>query len=348
MKIIICILLIVLAYLLDKKFINTKLFKNYRERKQSVPNCKENLYNQYAVPAKNQNLFNKIIRGCSDLLNYNKTCKDEYFTIGKFKTNLWIYLEEETSSLFWESLYSRNVKQEIPAYISMCFDVIIKKNQNNMNIYILTDTLINNLLTSNCPFNWHDHKINKKLKLDYLKYFLLFHYGGIWLKPSTIVFKNFDIFTEKLNTNDIITIGCEPENTNCNEFKILGSRKGAPIIEDLLNSISQKLKMYINDYTFINYDILFLKNSVISYSKYHFNQEYNGTIDINDRQITYENLLSNNDTYFKNNDNLIFLEVDNTLISKYHYYKWFLRLDKQQILESDVWISKLLKNDSFF
>ena len=341
MKLFIIILLILIAFLFEKKIINQKIFEEYRQNSCN-PKCKEGLYNKYIIPPDGANWYNKIIMGCSSMLNFKTPCVQENFiNMNESRPNVWVYIPDEYSSRYWKHFRSRTQKQDIPEYIQLCLQTLFKFNKN-MNIYLLDDTTITSVFKKHCPFQWTDTRINKQLKLDYLKFYLLYNYGGIWIHPETIIFKNLSVVTDKLLTHSLITVGCNPDEEDYNNFIILGGSKHSKICEIILQKISILLKKYINNYTFnTNYINSILKSTKLKYFKYHFSQEYNGTIDINDKPIIYENLLSESSTYFKNIDKIILLKINKKAISKHHHYNWFNRLNKKQILDSDLWISKL-------
>lgn len=344
MKFIFIIIFLVIAFLFEKRYINKKPFEEYRNQKCSVE-CNENLYNKYIYKPHESNWYNKIILGCQSLLNYKPQCQENFMnnSILNNKPNLWIYIPEEISSKYWKNFHSRRSKQDIPAYKQLCLNTIFKYNKD-MNIYLLDDTKINSIFNKNCPFQWNDQRICKKLKLDYLKYYLFYHYGGIWIPPETIAFQSFKKITDKLFTNDIITVGCKPKKDECIDFTILGGSQYSNIIKYLLDSFTDKLNQYLNNYTYDSYYInKQLLNYNISYLSHHFSQEYNGTIDRHNRIVSYENVVAISPTYFKNPDKLIYYSIPEN-IEKYNHYNWFARLSKDQILQSDMWIGEIFSN----
>ena len=350
MKFIFIIIFLVIAYLLEKRLINKKPFEEYRNN--CITGSKQNLYNKYIYKPEGSNWYNKIISGYQGLLNYKPQCQEDFINPILFSTrhdgqltlnnkpNLWIYLPDKISSKYWDNFGTRLKSQDLSAYKQLCLNTVFKYNKH-MNIYLLNDEKINNIFSKKCPFNWNDKRINKNLKLDYLKYYLFYHYGGIWIPPETIVFQSFKPFTNKLLTKEIITIGCKPNIENCSNFTILGGSKKSQIIKYILNNISSRIYQYINDYSYDSYFVnKLLLNSNISYLSHHFSNEYDGSVNIKDIPITYENLVSINKTTFKNIDNLVFYRIPEN-IEKYNHYNWFARLNKDQILLSDMWIGKI-------
>ena len=74
-----------------------------------------------------------------------------------------------------------------------------------------------------------------------------------------------------------------------------------------------------------------------------FGSEYNGSRDYNGKLITIENMISNNHTLVKDPCKILFIRTDMKNINNLHKYQWISRLNKKQLLNSNMWISKLFR-----
>ena len=249
-----------------------------------------------------------------------------------------MYTQDEVSPRFWSNFYSRRQKQDLPDYIKMCIKSNIIINSNDFEIIILNNEYIIKLFQYLLPFNWNCNNINNELKVDILKYTLLYNFGGIWIKPSTIVFKNFKYLEKLLKDNDVLSI-----NDINNENLIIAGNKNSKILFFILNNLKKNLLYPKNEYLFNNYKINnLIKTSKIKYKNYLLNTE-SGNFDTNNQFITYKNILSKNKTFFKNKNEVIFFQIDNEIINKYNHYNWFKRLNESQLLKSNLWFSHLIK-----
>lgn len=308
------LLIITLSLDLDKKYIENFYLNNF-----------SNCFNMYSI---NEKLPFKIIKQQNKnnykLINKSK-CIDEHFTNLPY---MWIYIDTQVSSRHWDSFYSRRVLQNNYSIIDLCIRLITMYNKNLFNIIILYKNNINNYIKNYSIY--HDKFIDKQ----YIKYYLLYHYGGLWVEPDTIPFKNFKIIINKLNKYDSITFGDEFVNDNIIAFK-----KNNNTTKTILYYIIQQKKSLIPSFNFHNNIKLLLKSSK---NKYNFDNSYDGSIDYKNNIITIDNLVSNNYTLLKDTKNIIFLNLNINSIEKSIKYKWFLNLDEKQLLNSNMWISKLL------
>ena len=89
-----------------------------------------------------------------------------------------------------------------------------------------------------------------------------------------------------------------------------------------------------------NLDALAIEGNL---SFYQFDSEYTGTRDYNNKIITAENLVSLNYTKFLNKENLHFVILDYKSLHKNFDYQWFLRLNIEQLMKSNMWFTYLYR-----
>ena len=275
-----------------------------------------------------------------------------------FKNNnknfVWIYYENPVNSRFWSSFYGRRNDLDIPAYIFLVFNSIMK-NCSNYNIVILNKDNLKYFIKDD--FNlMPDSKIPYTLRINFIKYYILYNYGGIWL-DECIILKNLEPLVDKLKEYDVIGFGCDDSIIRCKlDIKkprndILIARKKTLLMYKCYKDMYYILKNFYNYPSFEfndgsslilwkNLEIL-LKNGKTTF--YQFNTEYDGSRDYNDKIIDASNQLSLNYTNFLNPKNVYFITIDKDTIHNNFDFQWFLRLSPKQLIESNMWISYLYR-----
>lgn len=299
MKLFILVLLIIISLFIETEFLNTNNLKSLKEK-----------FTNISLPS--YSIFK--VESFSDKIMTNKQ-------------PIWIYIETTNNSRFWKSFQSRKSIQPLESYKQLCLETI-EKNASNVNL--INNNNIHEYIT-NFPFDWNDNRFSNQFKNEYLKYYLLYNYGGIWLKPETILCKNIYNITKKLNEYEILTY-----NNNC----ILGSHKNSKNIKLILDKLSVICQNHISSYHFSSIIPSIIQNIKKNKNCYSIDNKLTGFTDYTNNKITFKNFISDNNT--KLSDDIIFVELPD--LEKYITYKWFSRLSKKQILESKLWFNYLIKN----
>jgi len=256
---------------------------------------------------------------------------------------IWIYIQDEVSARYWESFYSRKTNQQPSSIIGLTIKSIVNHNKFNANIQIITNENLKIFIRDKL-FYKNYKKACSDVQKEYIKYYILYTYGGIWLPADTLVFKNFGPIFDKNKQYDLITFDCPDNNINCDSMKdinpnIICSKKGSEIIKKVLNYIVSLMRTH-NNFIFNNNisDILLKENS-----RYHYGTETCASRDINGSPITVENLISHNYTILPQSDSVFLISLRYKELQKYNKYKWLLRLNNDQIMKSNMWLSKLIR-----
>ena len=181
------------------------------------------------------------------------------------------------------------------------------------------------------------------MKHLYIKFYILYHYGGLWLENSTICFTNLKNVFDLLKTQNLILFDCDKNEINCNIMSndslfSIACNKNNRIIQSILELIINESKDFID-----NFNMELKIQNIINLNKKYIYHLYNLSRDYKNKVIHIENLISHNYTIINNSNKLLFLVIDINYIKKYTKYHWLLRLSKQQILNSNMWISKLFR-----
>lgn len=131
--------------------------------------------------------------------------------------NVYSYMLSEWTNGEWNKnkpiiwLYWENQENKLtPDYIRLCWKTIINHNKYDFQIKILTEddvlTYLPNINKNYVLLNEIAHRA------DYLRFNLLYEYGGIWLDSDTICFKNLKEILEKIEKYNFVYTGYNHES----------------------------------------------------------------------------------------------------------------------------------------
>lgn len=264
---------------------------------------------------------------------------------------LWFYTEEDYNCRKWSSFYSRLSTNNYPNCLKLSIQSIYKYCDKDYNIVHLTPDNIYNYLPELDLDIGPNSKTNFLQKYQIISVSLMSKYGGLWLPPWIIIFKPLTIILEKLESYSIVVFGCPNRYLRCSEqsypnIEVFASRPNIILWDKLKNNLISNNKVFLNSsYDFYNTGrCLFWKIfrnhlNII----YQFNSKYDGTRDYNGKLITNQELFSINNILLENPQECLFIVYNYIQIYKSLYYRWFLRMSISQILDSNIWISKLFR-----
>ncbi len=103
--------------------------------------------------------------------------------------------------LYWENPQGK----ETPYYIQLCHQSITRYCKHDFNVVILSGKTVEQYLDDLIPeYNSLFHIAHKA---DYIRFKLLFKYGGVWLDSDFILFKSLKPILETVNRHDFVCMG---------------------------------------------------------------------------------------------------------------------------------------------
>jgi len=259
--------------------------------------------------------------------------------------NVYTYIEEPTNFNNEKKIQLLSKNNDIPIFFQLCIQLMKQKiNGLNTNIVVLTPknylNYVDNFPIKMCPTS----EYSLKFRVDLLSAYVLEKNGGLFLSPGTIV-NNMNDILNKVNSFDVVTFGGSILTKSCSNNKfpssfILGCKDNSEFIksykEGLTNNISS-----ISDTTgdSVLADIL----GSNKYNQYHYCCSYDGTRNINNKYITLEDYLGYENIRYKNESNLSLISFPYHIVLKDKENYWFNSLSKEQFLQSNMFVSKLLK-----
>ena len=279
----------------------------------------------------------------------------QYLGISRRPT-IWIYLENHYNSINWDSFSSRSSVTNTPSYQLLCIMSIYYHCQKDFNIIVISPSTLYKYLP-NFPINREKNQtISISKKQDYIGAYLLYKYGGIYIKPNVMVMKNLKGIYQQLKKYDLIATSCNTENLKCvysnvsPNGDILISKKGLPIIKEYSDALLEMITSYnYTSYKFNKYNFCLLSKCIKTYidnnsvSYLQLPSSYNATRNISNKIVNTDDILSNNELLFLNPEDMHFVILDSSAIEKNNKLNWFNRFSVQQIMESNLMIGKLFR-----
>lgn len=276
----------------------------------------------------------------------------------KFQNNI----QSENNKLYlwtyWELL---NDATEIPGYIKLCFDIMKRNGSKYFNIVILNEKTVFDYLP-NLRKDINDLPI--ALKTDYIRVLLLYTYGGVWMDADTIMMTDLKKIVDLLNNNtDFIGFGCT--GTICKDNDgygrpsngVMGSIKYGQLISRCLKHLDNKLNQYYNtskqdrkDFNYFELGKMIIWQELAKliqhnpkYKYYHIPSYADGTRDKNGYWVAPELINDKNIELSNINDLQVVMLANSFYCGKDPKYNWFCKLNKNQILNNDYFVTTLFK-----
>ena len=285
----------------------------------------------------------------------NEDFSQKFTPISKLQNDkrpyLWIYLEPDINARKWPSFQSRLTTDNVPNCLQLSIESIYKFCSTDFNIIQLSPDNLNQYIPELEIEVGPYSKTNIQQKYQIISSLIIYKYGGLWLPPWVIIMKSLKEIINKLLDNKIVVFGCPNRRLRClndsySNIEVIGSLPKNNLMLIYYRKLITNNKLYLNSaYNYYNSGrCLFWGIFKNNQSKlYHFDSKYDGTRDYNGKKITNEELFSINNIFLEDKDKCMFVLYNYFDIYKSIYYKWFLRMSKKQIFNSNLWIGKLYR-----
>lgn len=181
------------------------------------------------------------------------------------KTTIWMYWENKEGKL-------------TPDAIRLSWKTIINHNKNDFQIKILTEDDVLSYL----PHIIQDYKFFEQIahKADYIRFQLLYKYGGVWLDSDTIMLRSLQDVKEKIDENEFVFTGYKNEDDEI--FTLIGflaSKPGNKICYRVINHIEEYIENNLTkkiqpEWDEVGYFLSDIINKKIESSFYMYSQKY--------------------------------------------------------------------------
>jgi hypothetical protein len=260
----------------------------------------------------------------------------------KSKPILWIYTPTEINARNWNDFYSRNTLKLNQPYLQITMKSIFDKCKDSFNVCLINDDVFNRLLNWNividdlsAPVKNHYRQLGMSM--------LLYEYGGIIVPPSFLCVKDLhDMYTSGLGKSTMFVV----ENINRTvthdqemylpDVQMMGCRKKSLLMKKLVDFQESLFLDKTNQPDFIGNVSLWCKKQEITI----IDGMYIGVKKVDNTPVNVSELLGNNPVTIADCTYGIYLPQEEILYRS--KYSWFARMSTQQILKSDLTISKYM------
>tara|TARA_Y100000389_G_scaffold99831_1_gene96628 strand:+ start:298 stop:1266 length:969 start_codon:yes stop_codon:yes gene_type:complete len=262
---------------------------------------------------------------------------------------IFIHYQSERNGRNWESFGSRMNFDYNLELANLCIKSIINVYSSDYDIVIYNDNDVKKLINDvdDVICNISDPSLLTGVDLEqwtqYCKTKILYLYGGVIMEPMFYFLKNKD--SNKLFKNNFTVANLNNSGLNVSN-KLFTSNSEYLMSSPAYDENLLKYCNYLKDLCINNYSVekhYFNDESEFLNNLHTYDKENLGIIDANGLEIHVEDLLSNNNLELHNSTLCVFIDINN--LKKYTKNGWILKMNKEQILESNTAISNIMKND---
>lgn len=271
------------------------------------------------------------------------------------KPILWIPLEFEYNSRYWQSFGSRSSTCLNKPYFSLCIRSIIEKCGNDFQVCLIDDATFNKIIPG-WSINIQNLPDPIKKHMRYLALSkALYYYGGMVIPPSFICLRNlYSIYTIGLSNNSMFCGELISRNSTSSKtiffpsMKIMGCLKESEVMGNFINYLEQSISSdYTSEMEFTGGPEKWLYEKAIKNKLLIINGYMFGVKDKAGNQLSLETLLGDVDISLYKKVSGIYIPSDELSIRT--SLNWFDRLSPLQVLQSETLIGKylLLSNSKY-
>jgi len=264
---------------------------------------------------------------------------------------LWLYYDQsDVNSRFWADFGARSSRALSTPYLNLCYQTIVMKNGNTYNVKVLaglSDVAILLGGWNNLPKPLQNPIASiGEAELNYIRATVLNKFGGLWVNPSTIFLKPMPDYSEN---KKVVFFGTDKDETYA-DFNgtpapgtsiMYSPAPNHPVFAYLEKVSLARIEKQEGGRQFrgdIKWDLreVMSSNKDIEYlPECEFFRKENG------RRIQLEDLLGT--SIVPVNPKACFIPLPNKELEERRNFEWFLRMSEEQIIDSDLYISKLFR-----
>lgn len=273
---------------------------------------------------------------------------------GETNKTLWLYYDQsDVNARWWVDFGARSTRVLNTPFLNLCYESIVMKNGQTYNVKVLAglsdvalllggwDKLPKPLQNPIAPVN--------EAELNYIRATILRRFGGLWVNPSTIFIRPLHDFSK---SKHVIFFGTDSDETYSDSngtpapgTDIMYSPEAEhPVFVELEKLALDRINSQEGGRQFrkdIKYD---LRTAMANDSTIEYYPEYEFARKSSGRRIQLEDLLTSNVIPIPNTS--CYVPLDFKELQERLNFGWFLRMSETQILESDLFVSKLFQAKS--
>jgi len=261
---------------------------------------------------------------------------------------LWIYMDYEKNSRWWESFYSRNSTDLNQPYLYLTIKSIIDQCGGHFNICLIDDKTLPDIIpgwTTDLDALSNPLKSNFR---DLAQARLLKHYGGMFIPPSFMCIKNLaNMYHDSVFGGNVFVGELNNENKTSDTLdvfvskKFIGAHKNSKTLDNYINYLQELIS---TDYTSKSVFEGSADTWLYEQSKLDkvtiIDAKYLGAKDASNKNVTVDALIGSSFVDFSPKALGVYFPQEQLLTRT--SYQWFTNLNARQLLESDTIMGKLL------
>lgn len=261
---------------------------------------------------------------------------------------LWIYMEYDKNSRWWENFYSRTSNDLNQPYLYLTIKSIIDRCGSHFNVCLIDDESLSDIIPDwNVNIEKTANPIKGNLR-DLAQAYILKYYGGLFVPPSFLCTKNLStmyhdsVFDEKVLVGELRSASIT--STNSDVFvskKFIGAYKNCKIIDDYIEYLKQLISIdCTNESVFKGSAETWLHEQAKKENVITIPAKFLGVKDITNKIVTIDKLVGSSFVDFCPEALGIYFPQEQILNRT--AYQWFANLNANQLLESDTIMGKLI------
>ena len=260
---------------------------------------------------------------------------------------LWLYYDQsDVNSRYWNDFGARSSRVLNTPYLNLCYESIAKKNGQNYNIKILAGLSDVAIILG----GWKELPkalqnpiaIVNEAEKNYIRATILRRFGGLWVEPSIVCLEPFP------QMNKLTFFGTDKDETYSDNsgtpvpgvHVMYSPEANNKVFIELEKLALKRIEQYEGGKQFrkdIKWDLKNVMDKYPAEIDYYPNMEFSR--DQSGRRIQLEDLLSSTNIHVPRNS--VYVPIDSIELQERRNFGWFLRMSEEQILSSDLLISKL-------
>ena len=254
--------------------------------------------------------------------------------INKCEKKVLIFNKIEFSSRKWVNFGSRYTKQDTNILTKLCIESAFLNLKDNYDIFVINENNLDYLI----PEYIQDIKKcnDPYIYMNLIKYCILFKFGGLWLNNDTIILNK--LYISNVYRKNLIIFSTNKDGKTYDD-SIIMTNPNNNLIYKMLLFIKKDINSFQNSNWYSNsinkqFNKLLLGNSDVIYMPYVLNK-------YNDKYITMSNITDLYKGNIKELNKYVFFKIDIEKIEKSKVNKYLLNMTRIDLLESNMFISKL-------
>jgi hypothetical protein len=270
---------------------------------------------------------------------------------GTNNKTLWLYYDQsDVNSRWWADFGARSSRVLNTPFMNLCYQTIVMKNGQTYNVKVLAGlsdvaVLLGGWKELPKPLQNPIASVNEA-EINYIRARILRQFGGLWVNPSVVFLRPLPDYSKN---NSVVLFGTDKDES-------YADINGTPAPgTDIMYSPEPNNKVFVeleklaleriekqeggrqfrNDIKWDLRNQMAKDNTIEYYPEYEFARKESG------RRIQLEDLLGSND--ISPNTKACYAPLDWKELQERRNFGWFLRMSEEQIIESNLLISKLFK-----